>query len=174
MESKVCIRCNLEKSIEEFYKHKKMADGHLNVCKECKKSYQSFKHNENKNNEHWCENERIRHRDKYYRLNYKEKHKPTTEKKRETMKRYLDKYPEKQLAKNATHHMDKQVGHHLHHWSYNEEHFKDVIELEYKIHAKVHRYLKYDKYSKMYRTLDGELLDSKDKHQSYISKVISL
>ena len=32
---KKCIKCNKEKSISEYYKHKGMKDGYLNKCKKC-------------------------------------------------------------------------------------------------------------------------------------------
>lgn len=35
---KVCRECNQEKPLTEFYKHTKMADGHLNKCVECVKA----------------------------------------------------------------------------------------------------------------------------------------
>ena len=35
---KICRRCGRELPLDEFYVHKDMADGHLNICKECVKA----------------------------------------------------------------------------------------------------------------------------------------
>lgn len=37
MLSKCCKRCGAEKPLSDYYAHNRMADGHLNFCKECTK-----------------------------------------------------------------------------------------------------------------------------------------
>ena len=68
METKNCIICGEPKLLSAFYKHKAMADGHLNKCKECCKSQAKERERENRKNPEFVEKERSRGRDKYHSL----------------------------------------------------------------------------------------------------------
>lgn len=170
---KICFKCNVDKPLDQYYKHKQMGDGHLNKCIECTKSDVKIREQKLFLNPEWHQQEKKRHRDKYYRLGYKEKHKPTYEEKKAIIARYNEKYPEKKKARVAIGHLKTEIaGNHFHHWSYNNEHFKDVIELTEVQHNKLHRYMIYDQERKMYRRSDNhELLDTKELHFSYFKEI---
>ena len=170
---KVCFRCNTEKSLNQFYKHKGMADGHLNKCKNCTKKDTKKRQDYLSNDPVWVQSEKDRGRNKYHRLNYRGKHKPTPDQKKKTNKRYDDKYPEKSKIKSISSRLETKIkGNHKHHWSYNLEHAKDFIELSMKDHNKVHRFMTYDQKTFMYKDLNGNLLSTRTKHEEYINKVI--
>lgn len=76
---KTCIICKELKSLDKFYTHKQMKDGHINKCKECSKSQSIKRQTELRKDFNWIEKEKIRSREKYYRLKYKEKYKHTFE-----------------------------------------------------------------------------------------------
>jgi hypothetical protein len=168
---KTCKKCGEHKQLDCFYTHKAMKDGHLNFCIDCVRDRISKREQRLRLNTEWYEKEKERHRDKYHRLEYKEKHKPTPQQKKITMESYFNRYPEKAKAQIKSQHIKTNIkGNHKHHWSYNEEHYKDVIELTPKEHALLHRHIIYDQERMMYRNLKGVLLDTKESHLKLLGK----
>jgi len=82
------------------------------------------------------------------------------------------KYPEKVKCKSRLGKLKAKEGNNLHHWSYNIEHAKDVIELSIADHNKIHRFLKYNQKTFMYKDLNGNLLYTREKHLEYINKIL--
>lgn len=174
---KTCIICNIEKPLEEFYKHSQMLDGHINKCKDCSRKQAEEKYKELIKNPEFLEKERERNR---LRDNAKRRKEGIPARKlgiqKDKHQVYLDnkeKYPEKYLVRNMLKHYPKKSTHHLHHWSYNKEHFDSCIELTTKEHGLAHRGIIYDQERYMYRRIDTmELLDSKESHELYIREYI--
>jgi len=157
---KICFKCNKEKPLTDFYKHKGMAGGRLGKCKDCNKKDTKERADVLLKNPEWAEKEKTRHREKYHRIGNK---KPTYAASRKRQLKYKAMYPEKIKASSKTNRMKTKVkGNHKHHWSYNEEHYKDVIELSVADHSTIHRFTIYDQERMMYRICsDGVLLDTK-------------
>jgi hypothetical protein len=170
--TKKCFKCNNVLPLSGFYKHPQMADGHLNKCKDCNKKDTMERYNALIVNPDFKSSEQKRGRRKYHRL-YKGL--PRTESSKEAHRKWVERYPEKKKAHGMSSHMrSKTEGNHLHHWSYQKNHAKDMIDMTPKDHAKAHRFLVYDQERMMYRNLDGVLLDTRERHETYIRHMIEV
>jgi len=156
---KICFKCLKEKPLTEFYKHSRMADGHLNKCKECTKSDIKKDYYKKSEDVLFIEKERLRHREKYKRLGYKEKQKIWDSDK---------PWKDNSKYKNLNRKFKTPKGFELHHWNYNDGFLEDVSILKTKQHKIAHTFLIFDKDLLIFKTKSGTLLDTKSKHLVYL------
>lgn len=156
--TKECFKCHRVLPLTMFYKHPRMADGHLNKCKECIKKDVHEKYMDNIENKSYVEKERERCREKYRRLGYKDV--------------YKHNHPEtKQVAAYIKRRVSIPETHEIHHWDYNL--LYDVFILDKRIHKRFHKKVLFDEESKCF-LYNGELLDTKEKHEKAIREITGL
>lgn len=90
---KKCFKCNIEKPLDDFYKHPMMGDGHLNKCKECAKKDVKENYAKNVQKPEYLLKQRERGREKFHRL-----YKGMSNSDPERNERYGIKYPERKKA----------------------------------------------------------------------------
>jgi len=159
---KKCFKCGIAKELSEFYVHPKMGDGHLGKCKSCTKNDSNKRDKELRNDPEYCEKERLRAKEKYHRLNYRER---SFELKK--LRPYINN-SYKMLHKKLKLPKDKNI----HHWNYNE--IDDFSVYDKRFHRFIHRYLFLDKRTLCFKTVEGELLYSRKLHDNYIIKLKKL
>lgn len=179
---KKCTECGIVKNLTEFHKNPKAYDGVRTKCKKCICNRQSTyrKNNHEKitaYSRNWLE-KNPEYGKMYYLKKYVKKNKiALTEDELKQRKKnhdlnYKEKYPEKHKAKMAVNFVKVEKGIHKHHWSYNKTDYKNVILLEAKTHLTLHKYLKYCNKTFYYKSINGELLDTKEKHLAYIQQLL--
>lgn len=160
--SKKCFKCGRVLPIDQFYKHPKMADGHLNKCKECTKKDVHRDYEKKSQDEAWMEKERARGREKYERLSYSSK--PWNNKTRTINP--LEPNTAKDLKRKGIDTKGKEA----HHWNYNEP--KSVFLLSKKAHKRIHQYIVVNYDDKFCYTKEGEKLDTVDKAITYFKGIL--
>jgi hypothetical protein len=136
-----------------------MSLGVVNKCKECNKKDVRLNYKIKSQDIGFIEKERERSKEKYYRLGYKEKQKVWDSNK---------PWKQSSIYKGLNKALKLPKGINAHHWNYNDDYLRDVIIVERFEHRRAHEFLLLDVDKRIYKTLKGVYLDTKEKHISYL------
>jgi len=140
-----------------------------NPCKECARIRSAERLSRISATSEYREKQKVRAKKYYHTIVVPNKPIRINQTVRERKLKYRQKFPEKYIAHIKMKNIKATEGYHFHHWSYNKEHHKDVIEILAADHRLLHKYTVYDSERLMYRTVDGVLLDTKQSAIDYLS-----
>jgi len=173
---KECSKCKKVKPLDRFNKRKSTKDGLGSWCKECIKEYYLENSQHLKDYARKYRTENLQHiKEHIKKYNRTSAGKATVKKERLN---FIGRYPEKAKCtalwvyfktKNG---VKVPSGYEFHHYSYKEEHHHDVIFLPKWLHKQIHRRIAYSQENKCYKSNNGVLLDTKEKHMFFIQKLI--
>jgi hypothetical protein len=149
--------------ITDFYKAKNLRGGCLNKCKECAKIDAHVYYKQKSQDADWVEKERERGREKYSRLNYKEKYK------NQSLISFLPSCY-RNIERKARQMGLRKKGYELHHWNYNK--LNSVFLVSAKAHKCIHRHMTFDRKSLRCYKEDGTLLKTKKQAEEYFNSIL--
>ncbi len=156
--TKICIRCGDELPLVEFYKHKQMADGHLNKCKKCARSDSAKRESRIRSTPEGVESERKRHKEKYHRLKYKDRQKEW-----DSDKPWKSTSEYRNLNRDIRRKGVDMKGKSAHHWCYNNDKLRSIFIISLNAHKKVHKHLVFIPDARIF-SFNGIPLTSKERH----------
>ena len=161
METKVCFKCGRELPLSDFYKHRAMADGHLNKCKECTKKDVRTNYAHKITDPEWVDKERIRGREKFHRLGYALTQKHTTRR----------DFPQ---AENTARKLKRRgydnKGKEAHHWNYNLP--DSVFLISRKAHHVIHTCVTMSREDNCCYTNDGVKLETAEQAKKVYEEIL--
>ena len=164
MQHKVCFKCGRDLPLSDFYALPRMADGHLNKCKECTKKDVRNYYARKSESEVFMNKQRKRGRDKYRRLGYV--------KNRSRTMPLTDVGSARNVSRDLRNIGIDLAGRECHHWNYNYP--KSIFLLSRKAHKMLHKHLELNIETGIFSSESGEKINTVEQATRIFQKILEV